>query len=350
MSGNVQGRETPGSSEGAMDRKEIIQLLHARGSDQDELWDEARKSRERSMGNNVVVRGVVEVTNVCRVNCGFCPMRRDNTRANERFQLSSDGILGAARAVASAGIDVFFLQGGEIPQTTRLVGEVLPDVRAIFNDDVEILLNLGIKPRHELEYLRERGADSYILKHETSDPDLALSTRGETLEHRLKCLDDLIDLGYKVGTGGIVGLPGQKIQSIADDILLARDMGASMCSFAPFRPAPDTPLASYPPGDVDTTLNAIAVSRLLSPNWLIPSVSALEATVSGGQQAGLNAGANVLTVNFSARSDRDKYLIYGKDRFVVDLSHVEDVIALAGCERRGSTLVRGRACNQTEDH
>lgn len=322
-----------------MDKAEVIKLLQATGDDQADLFARARSVRSAHVGDSVIVRGVTEVTNLCRVNCSFCPMRRDNSRENDTFRLSVEDIVNTAQAVRESGINVFFLQGGEVPQTTQVVGDALPRVREVFDDNVEILLNLGVKPREDLAYLRDQGADSYILKHETSDPRLALASRGETLEHRLRCIDDLLDLGYAVGTGGIVGLPGQTVASIADDILLAAELGVTMCSFAPFRPAPDTPYAVYPPGDVGMTLNAIAISRLVGPSWLIPSVSALEASGSGGQRKGLDAGANVLTVNFSEAAAREKYLIYGKDRFIVNLSHVERIVESARCVRRGSSVL-----------
>lgn len=290
-------------------------------------------------GNRIVVRGVTEVTNVCRVNCEFCPMRRDNTRENDSYRLASDDLVGVAEGVRDSGINVVFFQGGEIPQTTKIVGEAIPRVRELFDDDVEILLNLGNKSRDDYAYLRDQGATSYILKHETADPRLNLLMRQESLESRLKCMQDLLDLGFKVGTGGIVGLPQQKPEHIADDILLARDMGVHMCSFAPFIPAPDTPLSDHPPGDPELTLNAIATSRLVDPTWLIPSVSALAKSEEGGQHRGYHAGANVLTVNFTPDVHRNRYLIYGSNRFVVKPDYAEGLIGTTGLRPSSSVFV-----------
>jgi biotin synthase len=164
-------------------------------------------------------------------------------------------------------------------------------------------------------------------------------TRFETLEARLACLRDLLDLGYRVGTGAIVGLPKQDVASLARDILMARDLGVHMCSVSPFVPAPNTPLANHPPGDVETTVNAIAVSRLVEPTWLIPSVSALAKSQQGGQHRGFGAGANVLTVNFTADALRDRYLIYGRERFVVRRDYATQLIAETGLTPRGSTFL-----------
>jgi biotin synthase len=322
-----------------LDERGVVELLLLRGSEQEELFAQARAKRREYFGDEVVVRGVTEITNQCRVNCEFCPMRRDNTRDNSDFRFDADGLVDVAASVRASGIDVVFFQGGEIPQTTRIVGEALPRIRELYDGDVEILLNLGNKRRSEYEYLREQGATSYILKYETSDPHLTQRMRHESLESRLKCLQDLLDLGYRVGSGSIIGLPGQDVAGVARDLLFARDLGVHMASVAPFIPAPDTPLANHPGGDVELTLNAIAVSRLLQPSWLIPAVSALSKRAGEGQYRGLMAGANVITVNFTPNEQRDRYLIYGRDRFVVKRDYATGLIERTGLRPRGSVFL-----------
>lgn len=322
-----------------LDDLDIRQLLQVRGREQEELFAAARTKRREVYADEVVVRGVTEVTNQCRVNCEFCPMRRDNARSNEGFRLTSDDLVAVARSILASGIDVVSLQAGEIPQTTKIVGSALPRIRELYDDRVDILLCLGNKRHDEYAYLREQGATSYILKHETSDPELNAAMRHETLDSRLKHLQDLLSLGYRVGTGSIVGLPGQSLDSLARDIVLARDLGVHMCSVSPFIPAPDTPLANHPPGDAETTLNAIAVSRLVNPTWLIPSVSALAKSQEGGQFRGFLAGANVMTVNFTPQEQQGRYLIYGKDRFVVKRDYADELIARTGLRPRGSIFL-----------
>ncbi len=321
------------------DRADLVELLRARGSEQAELFSSAREARTGAGADGVIVRGVVEVTNICRVDCEYCPMRRANQKQLNRYTLDGEGLLGASQAIRDCGLDVVFFQAGETPRTTRLVGEAIPAIRQLFGQSVEILLCLGSKSRSDLEYLKGQGATSYILKHETSDALLHESMRHETLESRLTCLRDLLTLGYRVGTGTIVGLPGQTLDSIADDILLAKELGVHMCSASPFVPAPGTPLEEATPGDVDTTLNAIAAMRLVHPPWLIPSVSALEQTHEDGQLRGLEAGANVLTINFTPRDARSSYLIYGSQRFLVSLEHVRRTLGRASLRQRGSCFV-----------
>jgi biotin synthase len=266
-------------------------------------------------------------------------MRRDNARNIATYLMSADEILAAAEAVRAAGINIVFLQGGEIPQTTELVGELLPNLCKLFNGAVEILLCLGKKTRAEYAYLKAQGATSYILKHETSDVALNETLRQEPYAERLEALRTLLALGYKVGTGTIVGLPGQSRESLVDDILLAKTLNVHMASASPFVPATNTPLADKPVGDLGLTLNVMAAMRLTNPSWLIPSVSALERTVPDGQRAGLRAGGNVLTINFTPTNMRKRYSIYGEDRYVVETEYVQGLLKRLDLHQSGSIWV-----------
>ncbi|MGW5776866.1 biotin synthase BioB [Streptomyces sp. NPDC003863] len=322
-----------------LSRDEMRRLLLARGPEQEQLFAESRRARNEHFGAAVVLRGVIELTNVCRVNCDYCPMRRDNVRENDTYFLAADKIVELAGLIRDNGIDVILLQGGETPALMPLLEEVIPRIRALYDDRVEILLNVGNLKRAQYERLKAVGATSYILKHETSDPELHLSLRHETLESRLRCMRDLQEVGFKVGTGLISSLPGQSLDSIIDDIELAGELGVDMCSVSPFIPAPNTPMSIAPIGDNELALNVIALLRLRYPQLLIPSVSALERVGSGGQSRGLDAGANVMTVNFSSAADQKRYLIYGKDRFVVTLDHVRGLVRSSGLELGGSRFI-----------
>jgi biotin synthase len=320
-------------------RSEIRSALKARGHAQEELFEQARRLRDQYFGPAVVMRGVVEITNVCRVNCDYCPMRRDNTRVNDRYFMSREEVLRRSRLIREAGIDVILLQGGETPRSFTALRAAIPGISDLYRGRVEVLLNLGNMTGERYAELRALGATSYILKHETSDPDLHWRMRHERLEERLRCLKNLLDLGYRVGTGLIAGLPGQQISSMVDDIELAGELGVHMCSVSPFVPAPDTPLSGEPAASVDLALNIIACLRICYPQLLIPAVSALEKTDTGGQSRGLAAGANVITVNFTGGADQHRYLIYGKDRFVVKMEHAKNIVHRAGLRTRGSVFL-----------
>jgi biotin synthase len=234
---------------------------------------------------------------------------------------------------------VLVLQGGEIPQTTALAARVIPEIRRLFDDRVEVLLGLGIKTDADYRLLKDRGASSYIIKHETSNAALHQEIRGESLDGRLRAIRTLLSLGYRVGTGCIVGLPGQTVESLADDILLAESLGVHMCSASPFVPTKGTPFETAAPGSISRTLNVIAAMRLTNPRWLVPAVSALEQQSTGGQGAALRAGANVITVNFTPKRLRERYLIYGDTRHVVNAEYVRRQLSHAGLEPRGSIWV-----------
>jgi biotin synthase len=266
-------------------------------------------------------------------------MRKSNSGSNDTYVLTPDEVVDAAIAIRHAGIDVVFLQGGEIPRAVDVVADALPRIRSAFHGRVEVLLNLGNQSREAYARLRRAGATSYILKQETANRELFEALRHESIGMRIDCLEDLVELGYRVGVGSIVGLPGQGVADVADDLLFAARSGADMASVSPLIPAAGTPLADAAPGDVDLALNAIAVLRLLMPTALIPSVSALERLRDGGQRRGLEAGANVITINFSPERFRDRYLIYGKDRFVVRRRHAHAVVAAAGLTTTGSVYV-----------
>jgi biotin synthase len=311
-------------------RDAIPPLLAARGANQEQLFAAAREVRETTFGPTVVVRGVVEVTSACVKECLYCPMRASNRM--ERYYRRGEELLASARRVREAGLGIIAFQGGDVPRTTRTIGEIIPEVKREFSGNVEVLLCLGDKAHDDYAYLRRQGADSYILKQETSDPALHRTMRGSALNVRLASARDLVRLGFRVGMGTIVGLPGQTSESLADDILLAGRLGARMTSASPFVPAPDTPLASASAGDIDTTLNVLAVMRLVNPSALIPTVSALEMLSPGAQARGFAAGANVITVNFSPETDRPRYPIYGRERFVVDRDHAFRTVEAAGLE------------------
>lgn len=319
-------------------RFDLLKALQARGDEQQMLFAAARQARRTHAGDAITLRGVIEVTNVCRVNCDYCPMRRDNTKENARFQLTEDVIVERAQAIIEAGIRVVLLQGGETPTVLPAVEGAVRRLVARHGGKLEIILNLGNFSKDQYARLRDAGARSYILKHETSDRALFETLRQESLADRLACLGVLKSLGFKIGTGLISSLPGQSLDSIADDIRLAGEIGVDMCSVSPFVPAPYTPMEHRPGGDVDLALNAIACLRLLYPTILIPSVSALERNSPGGQQRGLDAGANVLTINFTDLEHQQKYLIYGKDRFVVTADHVRSIVANAGLTIRGQAV------------
>lgn len=314
-----------------LDKPELIQLLQAEGELQQQLFQQARDVRRQQGADEVLLRGVIEISNYCQKNCEYCGMRASNNSL-ERYRLLPEEILAIAAEIKKANIPVIFLQGGQDPQCDPILEEVIPELKKQFN--LSVLLCLGERPRDVYFKFAELGADSYILKFETSDPQLYKEIAYTSLERRLQCISWLQEAGFKVGTGNIVGLSKQTLDTLAEDILLALEIQPDFVSSSPFIPNQNTPLEHLSYGNVNLTLNTMAIYRIALPSVLIPSVSALEKIQKDGQLMGMNAGANIITINFTPERCRGKYVIYSKQRFVVSLEHAMRTIESAGLRVR----------------
>jgi len=315
---------------GPISRPNLERILRADGVLQQRLFRAARETRHTHGGDRVLLRGVIEISNYCQRSCDYCAMRPEN-KVLSRYRLPAETIVETASRIKNqAEIGTVFLQSGQDPHSDPILERVIPKIKSRTNQN--ILLNIGEKPKELYRKLKQLGADSVILKFETSDHALYEAIAHSSLEKRLECLRSIKELGYQIGTGNIIGLPGQTIDTMVDDILLAREIAPDFVSSSPFIPNQNTPLQDMPFGDLNLTLNTIAILRVLLPDALIPSVSALEKIHEGGQVMGLNAGANVLTINFTPEESRKKYAIYSKQRFVVRLDHAMRTIEQAGLQ------------------
>lgn len=269
----------------------------------------ANSARREYVGDAVHLRGIVEFSNFCRQNCLYCGLRRDN-RDVVRYRMDEDAVLAAVHGIRDKGIGTVVLQSGEDPAYTRgdlcrIVGRIKDETGLI------VTLSVGERPREDYRAFREAGADRYLLKHETASPDLYRRLRpGCTLEDRLRCLKELRDLGYEVGTGNMVGLPGQTPEILAEDLLLMRSLDTDMMGIGPFIPHPGTPLADEPGGNLAGTLRVLALARLLTRNTNIPATTALGTLHPEGRIRALRAGANVVMPDFTPESLRARYDIY----------------------------------------
>jgi len=310
---------------------EIRRLLLVTGAEQQELFARAREARSLAGVDAVKLRGVIEISSYCQKTCDYCAIRAGN-KAMSRYRMTEDFIMGVAEQVREAGIGTVFLQAGQDRQMDQAVSAVIPRIRGELG--CEVLLNLGEKPRHVYEEWAALGATSYILKFETSDPQLYWDIVRTPLDKRIDCIRWIKAAGMEVGTGNIVGLPGQTLDMLVRDVLLVAELEPDFASSSPFIPNENTPLERAEDGDVNTTLNSIALFRLLFPHALVPTVSALEKLRPGAQRAGLDAGANVITINFTPKDQRDKYSIYSKERFIVKPDYAHRIIDDAGLQVR----------------
>lgn len=309
-------------------KEDLKTLLQAKGNLQEQLFQKARDVRREQGLDNVLLRGVIETSNYCQKKCDYCAMRCIDNKL-EKYRLEPKMILSIAEQIKRANIGVAFLQSGQDPHDESILEEVIPKIREL---DMSVLLCLGEKRKEVYQKYAKLGANFYILKFETSDSELYERIVHDPLEPRLNCIQWIKEAGLKLGTGNIVGLPGQSLDSLVEDIQLARSLKPDFVSSAPFIPNKGTPLENEPHGDLNLTLNNMALWRILLKNCRIPTVSALEKIQTGGQLMGLNAGANIMTVNFTPKAEQDKFNIYSDKRFVVKLEHAQEVVQSAGLQ------------------
>lgn len=296
-----------GEKTGKFTKEELAILL--KSSDWDaELFQAADRVRQRYMGDAVHLRGLIEFSNICCQNCCYCGLRRDNT-VIERYRLAPETILDFARKAKSYGYQTVVLQSGEDLYYT--VDKLVSVIREIKKLDLAITLSIGEKSREEYAAYKKAGADRYLLRIETTDRDLYRRLDpGMSWEHRVRCLMDLKSLGYELGSGSLVGLPGQTIESLADDILFFKEIDADMIGIGPFIPNGDTPLKHEAGGTFNLSVKVMALVRLLLRNINIPATTAMETLHPQGRILALQRGANVVMPNVTEGDYRRLYALY----------------------------------------
>ena len=290
-------------------------LLASESPDETELlYAEARRIRDAECGRRMILRGLVEFSSFCGNSCRYCGLNRTNASL-ERYRLTREEILESADRIAQAGIRTIVLQSGEDGCDAEWLAETLYKIK--IRHDMAITLSVGERQRADYALWKDVGADRFLMRVESSDPELyAALHRDRTLETRLRCLEDLRELGYQVGSGIMVGPPGQTFSHIARDILFFRDQKFDMIGIGPFIPHQATPFRDAPVGSLVCTLNTVALTRILTGNTWLPATTALGSMGSDYRIDGLRAGANVVMPNFSPVAVKRKYEIYPGKRCV----------------------------------
>jgi biotin synthase len=299
------------------DRADIEFLLRLENDpDVQMLFDFADGVRREHVGDGVLLRGIIEFSSYCRNACAYCGLNRMNTQLH-RYRLTDGQILEAAGSIWQAGVKTIVLQSGEEDNLdAEWLKHLITEIKARF--DVAITLSVGERSRDEYALWKEAGADRYLLKIETSDRSLYQDLHPKmSFETRMKCLADLAGLGYQTGTGNLVGLRRQTIESLAGDILFFKAGDFDMLSVSPFIPHAQTPLAAEPPGDLGMTLKMTALTRIVSRNAHIPATTAI-GSLNGRDERlrALKVGANVLMPNFTPTPYRRHYEIYPNKRCI----------------------------------
>lgn len=299
-------------------------------------------SRER-FGKRVYFRGIVEFTNICRNDCLYCGLRRSNTHV-DRYRLEPEEILACCREGYALGYRTFVLQGGEDPYyTDERLCQLVSSITGEF-PDAAVTLSVGERSRASYQWLFDAGARRYLLRHETASPALYRRVHPPEMswENRMRCLQDLQEIGYQTGCGMMVGLPGQTAEDLGRDMIFMEQFRPQMIGMGPFLPHHDTPLRDCPAGSVELTLFLLSLCRIMLPEVLLPATTALDGGQRQGRTRGILAGANVIMPNLSPVAVRKNYLLYdGKPGLTQDaadsLQALGDAVTSIGYE-----LVVGR--------
>lgn len=273
------------------------------------LFDAADQVRRKFVGDEVYLRALIEFSNYCKNDCLYCGIRRSNAAA-QRYRLTPQEIIQTAQKAVGLGYKTVVLQSGE--DVWFDADKLCHIIREIKKLGAAVTLSIGEKTREEYAAYRQAGADRYLLRIETTDKALYEKLDpAMSWDNRVRCLYDLKELGYEVGSGSLVGLPGQTLESLADDLIFFKNLPVDMAGIGPFIPHPQTPLAGKnTQGHFELSLKMMAVMRLLLPDINIPATTAMETLHPRGRLLALACGANVVMPNATEGSARIKYELY----------------------------------------
>lgn len=275
------------------------------------LFERATQVRKKYYGTHIYIRGLIEFTNYCKNDCYYCGIRNSNKKS-DRYRLTKDDILECAKIGYDLGFRTFVLQGGEDPYFTddRII-DIISSIKKDYSD-CAITLSIGEKNIDSYKAFYKAGADRYLLRHEsaTTSHYEKLHPNNLKLENRKKCLFQLRDIGFQVGCGFMVGSPYQSTDNLVDDLIFIKELKPHMVGIGPFIPHHDTPFADENGGTLELTLFMLGLIRLMLPDVLLPSTTALGTIDPLGREQGILAGANVVMPNLSPVSVREKYMLY----------------------------------------
>ncbi|MDD3261783.1 MAG: [FeFe] hydrogenase H-cluster radical SAM maturase HydE [Oscillospiraceae bacterium] len=271
----------------------------------------AQKIAIAKFGKGVFFRGIIEFTNVCKNDCIYCGIRRSNKKVS-RYRLTKEEILQCCAAGYSYGYRTFVLQGGEDGYCSdEVMTSLVKAIRSTY-PDCAITLSLGERSRESYQKLFDAGADRYLLRHETADKAhySRLHPPEMSFDHRMRCLQQLREIGYQTGCGMMIGSPYQTVENLAEDMRFIRSFSPQMVGMGPFIPHKDTPFRNFPAGRLDLCLFLISLTRIMLPDVLLPATTALGTIHPQGRELGILAGGNVIMPNLSPTEVRKKYLLY----------------------------------------
>ena len=297
---------------GSASRDELIFLLNnITDTERETLRKAAQRVARQHFGNKIFIRGLIELSSVCKNDCLYCGLRRSNQNA-VRYRLSKEQIMSCCENGYALGFRTFVLQGGEDGYyTDEVMCDIVHTIRSAY-PDCAITLSLGERGEESFKRLYAAGANRYLLRHETADEAhyARLHPGNMSGAHRKQLLYQLKEIGYQTGAGFMVGSPYQTTENLADDLLFIQQLAPQMCGIGPFIPHKDTQFRNYPRGDLNLTLTLLSIIRLMNPKILLPSTTALGTIHPKGRELGILHGANVIMPNLSPVEHRKDYAIY----------------------------------------
>jgi biotin synthase len=287
----------------------LVPLLESEGEEERLLLNAADRLRAETMGEAVHLRGIIEFSNYCRKNCGYCGLRRDN-RKLARYRLTREEIMEAAIKAWQIGYRTIVLQSGEdLYFSTELMADIIREIKS--RTELAITLSMGERDKSTYSAWKKAGADRYLLRIETTDEKIFKKLHpDDDLNERKRCLFDLKELGFQLGSGVMVGLPGQDALSLAEDVIWMHELGVEMVGIGPFIVHPETPLKDEKGGTLGQALRLVAVLRLVFPYAHIPATTAMGSLDPVGREKALEAGANVMMPNITPTKVRPLYELY----------------------------------------
>lgn len=332
------------NEEHSLELAEWEQLLSSyTKEDLDHAMKMAQEIAVAQFGKKIYFRGIIEFSNFCKNDCYYCGIRKSNKECS-RYRLELEDILTCCVEGYKNGFRTFVLQGGEDGWfTDERMCEIVKQIKSKY-PDCAVTLSLGERSFESYKALKEAGADRYLLRHETADEEhyRALHPGYQTLENRMRCLKDLKALGYQSGCGIMVGTPGQTPKIIAKDMKFMEEFQPEMIGVGPFLPHKDTPFRGEKKGSVELTLFILALCRIMLPQVLLPSTTALGTAEADGRKQGVLAGCNVVMPNLSPLAVRKKYMLYD-EKAGIDISAAEGIALLKNqMEEIGYEVVVGR--------
>ncbi len=310
-------------------KEELVFLLGLEGEQEKKLLDKALETKLKYLDNNVHLRGLIEYSNKCRKNCLYCGLRKNNNSV-KRYELTENEVLQCAQLAIKLSYGSIAIQSGE-RQDKEFIDKIeylIRKIKQISNNELGITLSLGEQTKDTYKRWKEAGAHRYLLRIETSNKDLYYRIHPKdalhSYEERIRCLDDLLEIGYQTGSGVMVGLPFQNLKDLANDLLFFKHKNLAMVGLGPYIPHPDTPLYEYKDSiptnkqRMSMTLKMIAILRLMMPQINMVSATANQTIDKLGREKAIVSGANVIMPNLSPEINREQYSIYPDKACVKD--------------------------------